>query len=461
MSIRHAVIRLLLLLSGNRAYSHYAELLRTERLPAEDVARRQDALLAALLRHCHQNVPYYRGLLEEAGVIYRGQVQLEYFQDLPVLTRHILHNEYDRLQARDGEARRRDPYEEQSGGSTGEPVRFVLDKDMFSWVVATKFYFCSLAGKAPGDREMRLWGSERDLLEGQESPAIRLRNWLYNRREINAFRMTPERMRAYITEINSWRPALIEAYAAPIYELARFAESNGLAIVSPEAIITSAGTLHPFMRDTLARVLGTRVFNRYGTREVGDIACDCSLAKGLHLVTPVHRTEILGADSRPVSHGQSGKVSVTTLRNYSMPLVRYDIGDYAVRSETPCDCGRSFPVLQHVEGRETEVFRTRDGSIVSGEFFIHFLGVVLNEGYARKVQAIQEDFDHVRIRIVVSDEQRFHQKQQDIVAAIRKTMGPDCRVSFDCVDDIPPLPSGKYLYTVSKVLSKDSGHGNG
>jgi len=30
-------------------------------------------------------------------------------------------------------------------------------------------------------------------------------------------------------------------------------------------------------------------------------------------------------------------------------------------------------------------------------------------------------------------------------------MGADCQVDFEFPDDLPPLPSGKYRYTVSEV----------
>jgi len=111
---------------------------------------------------------------------------------------------------------------------------------------------------------MRLWGSQRDLLEGSESTVVRLRNWLYNRVEINAFTMTRENMARYVEQINVCHPRWIEAYAQPMAELARFIKEKGMVVYSPKCILTSAGTLYPEMRELIGEIFGSPVFNRYG-----------------------------------------------------------------------------------------------------------------------------------------------------------------------------------------------------
>ena len=40
---------------------------------------------------------------------------------------------------------------------------------------------------------------------------------------------------------------------------------------------------------------------------------------------------------------------------------------------------------------------------------------------------------------------------KEIVDKIKIVMGQDCKVEFEFVDDIEPLKSGKYLYTVTEV----------
>ena len=54
-------------------------------------------------------------------------------------------------------------------------------------------------------------------------------------------------------------------------------------------------------------------------------------------------------------------------------------------------------LIEKVIGRHMEVFKTKDGTIVPAEFFIHFVGVVYNKGYIDKFQLIQEDYDRIII----------------------------------------------------------------
>jgi len=84
-----------------------------------------------------------------------------------------------------------------------------------------------------------------------------------------------------------------------------------------------------------------------------------------------------------------------------MPLIRYKIGDMATvkKNNPPCPCGRDWQTLESVDGRSGSVFRKRDGSVVNPLFFVHFFGVVHNKGFISKYQAIQEDYDHIVLKV--------------------------------------------------------------
>ena len=61
--------------------------------------------------------------------------------------------------------------------------------------------------------------------------------------------------------------------------------------------------------------------------------------------------EVIDAAGQPCAPGQVGRVVVTPLFNYAMPLLRYELGDYA-EVGPPCPCGRGLPVLTRILGRE-------------------------------------------------------------------------------------------------------------
>jgi len=220
------------------------------------------------------------------------------------------------------------------------------------------------------------------------------------------------------------------------------------------SIMTSAGILYPNYKELIEGVFHCPVFNRYGTREVGDMACDCDRHEGLHLNIFTHYIEIIDKKGKNCESGKMGEVVVTTLRNYTMPLIRFKIGDMAVLSNKQCSCGRGLPMIEKLIGRVTDVFRTKEGRIIPGEYFIHFIGVVLNKGVIKKFQVIQEKEDYIIVKLVLDNKESFVKNKKDfdeIVEKIKLVMGKDTKVEYKLVDEIPSTRSGKYRYTISKA----------
>jgi len=172
-------------------------------------------------------------------------------------------------------------------------VQLVQDDEYNDASAAIRWLSQQLLGCEIGQPHVRLWGSERDLEEGTKSPKARLFNWLTNTVWLNAFHMSPKSMREFIETLHRVRPRLIVAYAQAMYELARFAEREQIAVEPQRAILTSAGTLYPFMREQIGKVFGCEVYNLYGSREVSDIAWELPGMKGLWVAPWANFVEIV------------------------------------------------------------------------------------------------------------------------------------------------------------------------
>jgi len=217
-------------------------------------------------------------------------------------------------------------------------------------------------GWKPGDTLINLWGSERDILEGKKGLKSIVKENLMNTYLLNSFNMSEDNMRKYVKFINKKKPKVINTYVQSIYEFARFIKNNNLKVFSPKGIITSAGTLYPKMKELIESVFKTKVYNRYGSRESNAIACSCEKDEGLHLNVLHNYIEILNNKFEPCKAGEVGNVYVTTLSNYVMPLIRYNIGDLAVPAENEqCSCGRGLPLIKKVVGRSSSMIRTEKG----------------------------------------------------------------------------------------------------
>lgn len=429
---------------------------RLQWLKKEEMKALQQDHLKKLLIHSYQHVPYYRWVLHKSDVMHDGHsVNLQNFSCIPLLDKSLIHNNCEKLKSDDLSKRRW--YENSSGGTTGESVRFVQDKTYRDISMAVKILNALWSGHSFSDRKIVLWGSIRDSLIGQETLRTNLGRWLRNEIWLNAYRMTKQQMHSHVKLINDFRPIQILAYAESIHELSQFIRRENLRVHSPRSIMTSAGMLYPHMRETIEQVFQSPVFNRYGSREVGDIACECDNHRGLHISPFTHYVEILRQDCSPAAPGEIGEIVITLLTNYAMPVIRYRIGDKGMWAEKPCTCGRAWPLLKEVTGRVTDIIVTKDGTLIHGSLFtvVHFF-----QDWIRKYQVIQEDYDLIRILIVpyekVNNPAKTYEKEIGMLTEkIRLAMDRGCHIKYEFVNDIAPTSSGKYRYIISKVKCND------
>lgn len=445
MNIRYFVLKNISKIRSDNIFGNYQRALSWDNLSRKKIRERQRELLKKILIHSYKNIPYYHKVFNKCGLFIKGGLSLSKFPNVPILTKDIIREESKDLvtyvwEKHGGE-------KNTSGGSTGQPVEFIQDQNYKAWnFYANKLYFNHTLGKYIGQREINLWGSERDIYRGNLGLKESLINYLYNRKFLNSFRLSDSKKEKFIDVINSFKPKSIWTYVESIYELARFIEEKNIDIYSPELIISTAGTLYPEFKSVIEKAFKTKVYNQYGSREVGPIACQCKYQDKLHVFPWTHFIEILGEDGREVDVGEEGDIVITLLRNYSMPLIRYKIGDRAVKGDGKCSCGRNTADIKSVTGRTIEHFINLKGEEIHGQYFIHQF---YYKDWVKKFQVVQIEKDLVENRIVVYKKPNS-KDLENIREKEKLVMGDRCRIEFKIVDEIKPTKSGKYLYTISK-----------
>src|SRR2546423_859628 len=192
--------------------------------------------LGRLLLHCWEMVPYYSTLLSAENPREVEKNPQAVLQRLPILTKDLIRAYFSGLQSKDNYRRHLEV--NTSGGSTGEPVKLIQDDEYRDASAALRWLSQQQLGCAVGEPHVRLWGSERDLECGTKSRKARFFNWLTNTAWVNAFAMSPQTMRNFITVLNRKPPRLMVAYAQAAYEVARFAEREQISIKPQHAIMT-------------------------------------------------------------------------------------------------------------------------------------------------------------------------------------------------------------------------------
>ncbi len=433
-----------------KTLNYYEKLKKIQWNTMEENREIQRKKLYELIKYASQNIPYYRKIVKKYDIHFSEDTIFKDIKKFPVLTKEFIRNHFDELYI----FKDNSYYRNTSGGSTGEAVIFFQDKQYLEWANATKRLFNEWAGRKPGEPMVKLWGSLRDILEGGQGFKGYLRQQISGVTILNSYRMNEREMYEYVKSINNIKPRLLLAFPNSIDELARFIQKHRLSIYSPPAIMTSGGLLYPEVQARIKEVFQAPVFNRYGSREVGDIACNCEENQGLHVIPNIHYIEILNNREKEVKAGEIGEIGeivITSLTNYSMPLIRYKIEDRGILSKKECSCGRGFPLLEKVEGRIRSTFRNKQGDLIDSGLFIRLFFFRDN---IKQFQVIQESLDQITINLVLKDKQKLKVVEKDfreIGEIIKVIMGDDIKIKHKIVNEIKHSPSGKYMYTFSKI----------
>jgi phenylacetate-CoA ligase len=423
-----------------------------ERSSPKAIRAVQQERLIKLLQFAWSQTDYYREVLESCGAVRNGKVNLDRFEDIPFLTKDIIRSQTERLRPK-ALPRGRKAHINQSGGSTGEPTKFWQDDVYWAVTIATRTYHFSLAGKNLGEREMKIWGSERDLLKGTLGWRANLENWLYNRKFEQCWHLPEKQILKIIRDMDEWKPKLLWCYRDGIDAVARYITQHGIRVQSPGAIILGGATVYPFMAKQIEGAFRAPVMSAYGSREVGALACQCLQRQGHHIAAQSHVVEAIGSGGHPVME-QDGELAITPLMNYAMPFIRYRIGDRGRLTSRLCACGRGFPLLDSLSGRIVEALSNEKGEQVDPLYFIQMMSEVLGGTAVRKGQLIQEKDNSLTMNVVLEAgataamaKPVLDQMRQKIAAI----MGAECPVRFAFVGDIPLSASGKYPYVIRRT----------
>jgi phenylacetate-CoA ligase len=446
--VRNVFLPLSLWRAGETAQLRYLrEFERTQFLPAGAVRRLQLERLRRLAEHAYANCPFYRRRFDDAGLRPADLRRLDDLRALPPLEKREIQEHGGTMVAANWP--RADLLPNQTGGSTGAPVRFFLSTDRKCSRAAATLRHNRWAGWDVGDRAAVIWGAPRDRPAGGWRARLRaalLREPLW----LDTACLTEERMREFHAALHRFRPRVIQAYARSAALFARFLKARGLEPYRPHALVTSAEVLEPEDRAVLEEVFGCRVFNRYGCREVSVIASECEAHRGLHVMAEGLYVEVESADG-PAAPGRVGSILVTDLLNFAMPLIRYRIGDLGAWAADDCPCGRGLPRLEHVAGRSTDFLVGPDGRLVSGVYLATY--VVAHRPSLGQVQIRQHRAGAVTYRIRPGHDFGGDDDLAYLRDATREHLGDRAEVDAELVDELPAEPSGKFLFSRSSVAA--------
>ena len=429
-------------LKGHHSVVLRQELERSQWLNADELRQLQLRRLRAFLALAGQRVPYYQRLFQQTGFEPAKIRSIDDLQRLPLLTKSDIRADVEAFKATGHGVLKR----YNTGGSSGEPLVFYMDRDRISHDVAAKWRATRWWGVDIGDTELVVWGSPVEL--GSQDRVRRLRDGLMRSHLLPAFEMSTQNLDRFVDTIARVRPAMLFGYPSSLSLIASHARARGRALddLGIRVVFVTSERLYDEQRVLLEAVFGCPVANGYGARDAGFIAHQCPHGR-LHISAEDIVVETVRPDGSCTPPGEPGEIAVTHLRTPDFPLVRYRTGDVGVLSADTCPCGRGLAVLKEVHGRTTDFVVAADGTVMHGLALIYTVRDIRG---VEQFKITQQSLSLVEVQLV-ANAHLPHDAEARIVRDFKARLGVAVQVVVTRVAAIPPEKSGKHRYVVSKV----------
>jgi phenylacetate-CoA ligase len=392
----------------------------------------QASKLRRLVRHAYESVPYYRGLMDDAGVTPADVDGPEDLIRIPVTTKADLRSvPPDALIS--SRANRRKLRHETSSGSAGAPFTVRYDS-AFQHVRNAQFLRAlGTAGYRAGRRTLMVTARARD------SSLKRLLGWRYA-----SIEDPPQRL---LESLRAVKPVILYGCLTPLRLLAEEISRSVPQGWPLQAVIITAETLDSQTRRLFERTFRCSVFDFYGLTEMGLVGWECAEHRGYHL-----SEDTVLVEQTPSSIGGESRLIMTNLESMAMPFIRFDSGDIGVAGdERPCPCGRTFALLDRIEGRVMDSVRLEDGRSITPYALTCRLERVPG---VRRFQVVQEDIGAFTVRVVTEDDDHAA-SSRGIRSALCSVLGPGIRVNVRQETRIDPPPGVKFRVVESLMGGAD------
>ncbi len=242
-------------------------------------------------------------------------------------------------------------------------------------------------------------------------------------------------------------PDYVISFATNIHMLARRSREMGLRLPRLRHVRTYGEMLRPDARADVRESWGVEIIDSYSSEELGYIALQCPQCEHYHVQAENLIVEVLDESGEPCRPGDTGRVVVSTLHNFAMPLLRYANGDYAEVGEQ-CACGRGLPVLRRIVGRQRNMVVRPDGvrhwPSFPAESWRDIAPIV-------QIQLVQDAIDHIEARLVIKRALAGNEHVR-LIAALQDCLGYPFRITLQQVNDIPRGTGNKYEDFVSLLV---------
>jgi phenylacetate-CoA ligase len=361
------------------------------------------------------------------------------FNRLPVLRRSEI-AELNRS-VRDSSPPRSDLIVDWSSGSTAMPAEFIYDRAHQRGRFAARARYLRSHGWSPFLRTA--WLVKLNFLSGGSQDSELVRSPLFG---IGNSLPNLDEFEAQFEFLRRYDPVFIYSFPSNLEGLLPLFERSGFRPPRLRGIFTGAEVLDDALRGRVESVFKVPVAENYGSTEAF-LAWQCPNG-GFHVNAEHVIVEVVDDHAEACRPGEMGRVLVTTLENLKMPLIRYEIGDYATAAgEDRCVCGRTLPIIGGVMGRSMNLFRARDGRLLSPWPLVEPLKA---RRELKQFQIVQTGADSFVVKFVAAAPLE-REGRAFVEESFAKVLGIPVQVEFREVNEIARSRVGKFMIAISEM----------
>lgn len=457
---QHFLLPLGDLVYGSDIACQWRKLQRSEFLSRADLMEIQNKKLQILIRHSYETVPYYHRIFSELGLTPDDIQTTQDLHKLPILTKQIIRDNYsDLFSTAISEKRRR---LESTGGSTGTPLQFCMDKREWSMQRSSSFRAWKSYGLELGDKIFSIGGNsiaqkKNDMSLKSLYDRIIVRNYKFNSSDVS-----DTCQQEHLEAFKKIRPSALRGYGSSLVVFARYLKKIGYQPQGVKVVLTTGEVLMKNYRMELEQVFNAPVYDAYGAGDGGIVSHECNCHDGLHITEELCVIEITDKNGRVLPDGEIGYVTSTDLENYVFPFIRYQVGDMSQIKPGECSCGRHSRRFGEIMGRASKLLYNKQGVPLSPTMLPIMLfpnmdfNPIENQREYNKIdrfQIRQDSEGDVQILLKLKEGMELNIVEEILDNYRKHFVGS--KVSLIFVDDIPTLPSGKEDYCVSDFHAFD------
>ena len=429
---------------------HLFRLLRHTRWSREKLLKHQNQKVREIVEYAYTHVPFYHEKFKELRLKPDKIKTVEDLNIIPILRRSEIQKNAEKMISNEFHSSNLKVVS--TSGSTGQPLFTYITKSEDAFRKAKILRANTIFGQKPRDTWVVITAPQH-----QASP-YRLQKLLgiYTPIPISVF----DNATTQITQIGRIKPDILDGYSSSLLLLAKEAQNKNIETVKPKFIIGGAELIDVSSRRYIERVFDAPFYDEYACVELERLAWQCEERAEYHMDSDTVIMQFVDKDGEEAAPGETAEIVCTSLFNYAMPFIRYATRDVGRAStETECPCGRAFPLMQMIEGRQDSLIVLPDGRVLSPLVFGWIMEFFKYYAYIDQYRVVQKRVDLFSF-VIRKRNSDVHEKvmEAELVEHFKQFLKLGAsRVDFEVefVDEIPLDKSGK----LRKVVSELKGYG--